>query len=234
VDGSAVGSITATGAAASADVTPGGAATTYRVEYGPTTAYGSATPWTSAGSGTAAVAVSVPLTGLAAATDYHARVVAESAGGTTNGPDVGFTTAAQATTPPSGGSGGGLPPATPGVGIVTAAATPPSAPPAASSDRVAPRLAASLRRHAIRRGARATLRVLVSEDATVVLRVLGPRARLMVTTRAVKVPAGRRVSLKLSTRIHRRKLRRGLYRVAVVAQDAAGNTATRTVRLRLR
>ena len=232
VDGSAIGSITQTAAAASAAVTPNGAATTYRVEYGPTTAYGSASAWTSAGSGPAAVAVSVPLTGLTAATAYHARLVAQSAGGTTNGPDLSFTTAVQAT-PPSGGSGGGLPPATPGVGIVTAADTPP-APPAGPADRVAPRLAASLRRHAIRRGTRATLRVLVSEDATVVLRVLGRRAKLMLTTDAVKVQAGRRVSLKLSTRVHRRKLRRGVYRVAVVARDAAGNTATRTVRLRLR
>jgi hypothetical protein len=229
VDGSTIGSITATGAAASAAVTPNGVATTYRVEYGPTAAYGSATPWISGGSGSAAIAVSVPLTGLAAATDYHARLVAQSAGGTTNGPDLGFTTTAPAT-PPAGGSGGGVPPATPGVGIVTPAGTPPAGP----ADRVAPRLAATLRRHAIRRGARATLRVLVSEDATVVLRVLGRRAKLMLTTRAVKVQAGRRVSLKLATRVRSRKLRRGLYRVAVVAQDAAGNTATRTVRLRLR
>ena len=76
--------------------------------------------------------------------------------------------------------------------------------------------------------------MLVSEDATVVLRVRGRKARLMLTTTAVKVPAGRRVSLKLSTRVRHRSLRRGLYRVAVVARDAAGNTATRTVRLRLR
>jgi hypothetical protein len=74
----------------------------------------------------------------------------------------------------------------------------------------------------------------VSEDALVVLRVMGRRAKPMLTTGAVKVPAGRRVSLKLSTRVRQRKLRRGLYRVTVVAQDAAGNTATRTVRLRLR
>ena len=76
--------------------------------------------------------------------------------------------------------------------------------------------------------------MLVSEDATVVLRVRGRKARLMFTTTAVKVPAGRRVSLKLSTRVRHRSLRRGLYRVAVVARDAAGNSATRTVRLRLR
>jgi len=230
VDGSAVGSITESGAAASGDVTPYGVATTYRVEYGATTAYGSVTPWTSAGAGTGAVAVSVPITGLAAAKTYHARLVAQSAGGTTNGPDLSFTTAIQAKLPPAGGSGGGVPPL---VGIVTAADAPPAAP-AGPLDKRAPRLAASLRRHAIRRGARATLRVLVSEDATVVLRVMGRTSRVMITTGAVRVRAGRRVSLKLSTRLPHRSLRRGLYRVAVVARDAAGNTATRTVRLRLR
>jgi hypothetical protein len=36
--------------------------------------------------------VSVPLTGLTSSTTYHARLVATSAGGTTNGPDLTFTT----------------------------------------------------------------------------------------------------------------------------------------------
>ena len=44
------------------------------------------------GSGSSAVAASVPLTGLTSSTTYHARLVATSAGGTTNGPDLTFTT----------------------------------------------------------------------------------------------------------------------------------------------
>ena len=36
--------------------------------------------------------MSVPLTGLTSTTTYHARLVAVSAGGTTNGPDLVFTT----------------------------------------------------------------------------------------------------------------------------------------------
>ena len=72
---------------------------------------------------------------------------------------------------------------------MTAAGTqPPSSAATAAPPTGSPTLAASLRRHAIRRGTRATLRVLVSEDATVVLRVLGRKAKLMLTTSAVKVP----------------------------------------------
>ena len=71
---------------------PNRLATTYRVEYGTTVAYGSQTTGVSAGAGSSAVAVSVPLSGLTSSTTYHARLVAVSAGGTTNGPDLTFTT----------------------------------------------------------------------------------------------------------------------------------------------
>ena len=86
------GSVTTSGATISGDVNPNRVATTYRVEYGTTILYGSVTSWVSAGSGAAATAVSVPLTGLTSTTSYHARLVAVSAGGTTNGPDLVFTT----------------------------------------------------------------------------------------------------------------------------------------------
>ena len=46
----------------------------------------------SAGSGSSAVAASVPLSGLTSSTTYHARLVADSAAGTTYGPDLTFTT----------------------------------------------------------------------------------------------------------------------------------------------
>lgn len=87
---SAVGGTTAT---LNGTVNPAGLATDWWFEYGTTTSYGSKTATTAAGSGTANVAVSKALTGLAAATTYHYRLVAKSSGGTTNGADGLFTTA---------------------------------------------------------------------------------------------------------------------------------------------
>ncbi len=104
LSGSAVGTITATGATVSGDVTPNGLATQYRVEYGTSTAYGSATPWTAAGSGGLAVPVEIPLTGLPSSTTHHARIVVQSAKGTVQGPDLTFTTSAPTTQPTVTGS----------------------------------------------------------------------------------------------------------------------------------
>ena len=55
--------------------------------------------------------MSVPLSGLSPATTYHARLVATSAGGTTNGPDLTFTTDALPPSPPPtiSGSAAGSP-----------------------------------------------------------------------------------------------------------------------------
>ena len=92
VSGTAAGSLTTSGATISGDVNPNRVATTYKVEYGTTASYGSQTTAVSAGAGSSAVAASVPLTGLTSSTTYHARLVATSAGGTTNGPDLTFTT----------------------------------------------------------------------------------------------------------------------------------------------
>ena len=245
ISGSAAGSITAAGATISADITPNGSATTYTVEYGTTPSYGAATTAASAGSGSSAVGVSTPVTGLASSTQYHARVVATSVGGTTNGPDLTFTTAA-APTPP--GTGGGAPPGTaggappqplapPAAGPPEAGPPAPGALPAATAppgDRSAPGLAAAFTRRAIRRGGRARLRVLVSENATIGLRMLDRRSRVVLTLSGRRVAAGRRAVLKVSTRARSRALRRGSYRVVVTAKDAAGNATTRTVRLRLR
>jgi phosphodiesterase/alkaline phosphatase D-like protein len=81
---------------ASATVTgslnPEGVPTTYYFEYGTTPAYGTKTAVQSAQSGTSAQAVNDQLTGLAAATTYHYRLVATSAGGTVVGSDATFTT----------------------------------------------------------------------------------------------------------------------------------------------
>ena len=75
-------------------VNPEGVATTYRFDFGPTTAYGFTSPETSVGSGTSNIAVNLPVTGLTPGTTYHYRVVITSSAGTTVGADQTFTTAA--------------------------------------------------------------------------------------------------------------------------------------------
>ncbi len=85
--------VAATTATVAATVNPGGSATTYAFQYGPTTNYGFQTATTSAGSGTADVSVHASLSGLVSGTAYHYRVVATSPAGTTAGSDGTFTTA---------------------------------------------------------------------------------------------------------------------------------------------
>jgi hypothetical protein len=81
-----------TGATANGTVNPNGTATSWYVEYGTTTSYGSKTAAKGAGSGTANVAASAPLTSLAPGTTYHYRLVATSTAGTSHGADGIFTT----------------------------------------------------------------------------------------------------------------------------------------------
>ncbi len=87
-----VSAVGPTSAAASGTVNPNGQSTTWHFEYGTSTSYGRKTSSRSAGSGTANVQVSGALTGLAASTTYHYRLVATNGGGTTRGGDGIFTT----------------------------------------------------------------------------------------------------------------------------------------------
>jgi serine/threonine protein kinase len=87
-------SVTATAATLAGTVNPNGAALTYHVDYGLTTAYDAATADHSAGSGTAPVSVSVPLSGLDPATKYHYRIVASTRVGSAIGSDETFNTKA--------------------------------------------------------------------------------------------------------------------------------------------
>jgi hypothetical protein len=87
----AIGPTTAT---VSGSVNPNGAATTWYVEYGTSTGYGSKTATASAGSGTNSVAISPTITGLKSGTSYHYRVVATSSAGTGHGADGLLTTSA--------------------------------------------------------------------------------------------------------------------------------------------
>jgi hypothetical protein len=88
----AADSITTSGATVTGTVDPGGAATTYQVEYGTSSSYGLTTAATDAGSGTDPVAVRVTLAGLTADTTYHYRLVATNAAGTDRGSDRSFRT----------------------------------------------------------------------------------------------------------------------------------------------
>jgi DNA-binding beta-propeller fold protein YncE len=95
---------------------PGGIPANYRFEYGPTSAYGSSTPFPegSVGEGLESHAVWASASGLTAGATYHYRVIATNELGTTYGPDQTFATltAAQAACPNEplrGGFSGRLP-----------------------------------------------------------------------------------------------------------------------------
>jgi hypothetical protein len=102
----AADSVTRTSAAVHGTVNPERLGTSYHFEYGISTAYGTSTPVGDAGAGTADVPAGATLTGLAAGTTYHYRLVATNAGGTTQGADMTFTT--QAAPGGGGGPGGGV------------------------------------------------------------------------------------------------------------------------------
>jgi hypothetical protein len=88
-----VTAVTASGANVPGSVDARGAATTFRVEYGPTSGYGAATGEVAVGARTVASGVQATLGGLAAATTYHYRLVATNSEGATAGEDRTFTTA---------------------------------------------------------------------------------------------------------------------------------------------
>jgi len=91
----ATGAATSVGfasATVAGSLNPEGVPTTYYFQYGTTPGYGTKTAVQSAQPGTSTQAVNDQLTGLAAATIYHYRLVATSAGGTVVGSDATFTT----------------------------------------------------------------------------------------------------------------------------------------------
>jgi len=93
--------VSAGGATLGGAIDPGGKETTYRFEYGTTGAYGQTTATASAGAGSGAVGESAAISGLAATTTYHFRVVAFRDGvQVATGADRTFTTAANLVPPP--------------------------------------------------------------------------------------------------------------------------------------
>ena len=105
----AIGATTAT---VTGTVVPGGQATSWYVEYGTSTTYGSQTAKANAGSGSTAVNVTSNLASLKPGSTYHYRVVATNSAGTVHGSDAVFTTL----TPPGATTGAAT-------GIGTASAT---------------------------------------------------------------------------------------------------------------
>ncbi len=94
VDSEFTAEVTTSEAKLGALVSPGGIETSYRFEYGATTAYGQTTPFPegNVGEGIASHAVWAAASGLAPGTTYHYRVVATNELGTAVGPDQTFTT----------------------------------------------------------------------------------------------------------------------------------------------
>jgi subtilisin family serine protease len=99
-DTGASGGVTASNATVYGSSDPCGTASSFQFEYGPTTAYGAATPAASIGSGNASVPVSSALSGLAPGTTYHYRLVTIRGGARLAGADHTFTTAPAPTSPP--------------------------------------------------------------------------------------------------------------------------------------
>lgn len=88
------------GATVTGSVDPNLLDTTWRFEYGATTAYGQKSPPQTAPASTVTTApVGAVLTGLKANTTYHYRVIAANAAGSTAGPDLTFRTARDVTPP---------------------------------------------------------------------------------------------------------------------------------------
>jgi len=78
-------SITPSTATLNGRVDPNNAATTYFFQFGTTSLYGASTTVTAVGAGANPRAVSVPIAGLAPATTYHYRIVAQNRLGMTKG-----------------------------------------------------------------------------------------------------------------------------------------------------
>jgi hypothetical protein len=84
--------VTANSVRLAGSVDPNGQPTTYYFEYGTTQRYGSRTPDVSVGSGGSPQAVRADLSGLAANTTYHYRIVASNPSGVASGGDRTFRT----------------------------------------------------------------------------------------------------------------------------------------------
>lgn len=102
LSGEAVSDVGVSAVTIEAELTPMGAETMYRVEYGSSASYDQGTPWSgSVGSDNSVHHVSMRITGLTAGETYHYRLVARNvaAPGGVPGPDKTFRTAEAVTSP---------------------------------------------------------------------------------------------------------------------------------------
>ena len=105
------GPVTASGstsATVGGTVNPNGQATTWLVQYGKTTSYGSQTGTLNAGAGTTSTNVSTVINGLSPGTTYHYRLVGTNATGTTQGADAVLTTSGAPAPDAVTGAAGGI------------------------------------------------------------------------------------------------------------------------------
>jgi hypothetical protein len=209
--------VTQTAATLAGTVDPNGTAASYVFEYGPTTAYGSSTPAVDAGQGPGTVNAGATLAGLTPGTQYHYRLVATNAGGSTAGDDRTFlTSSAPPVVPPP------PPPDTTAPVVTVAKATTQSVATGVLTMTVTPQEAGEL---------------------TLKARITIPKAKAInVPARTVTGVAGKpaKLALKLGKKA-RTQIRRALAQrkkvratLTLTARDAAGNVTTKSVVVRLR
>jgi hypothetical protein len=92
IQGESASEVGPTTATVAAQINPSGLPTTYHLEYGTTTGYGSSTPERSLGAGHQVAGVQIQVAGLQPGTAYHARLVASNELGVVLGADVAFST----------------------------------------------------------------------------------------------------------------------------------------------
>jgi Concanavalin A-like lectin/glucanases superfamily len=96
--------VTSSSATLSGSVDPNGSSTSYWFQYGASSSYGSTTQTTGMGSGTSLASAQATVSGLAAGTTFHFRLVASNALGTRYGSDITFTTPGTSPPPPPSSS----------------------------------------------------------------------------------------------------------------------------------
>ncbi|MDX6697423.1 MAG: hypothetical protein QOE65_820 [Solirubrobacteraceae bacterium] len=213
-----------TSATLTGSVSPFFSAGGYHVDWGPTAAYGTATPTRAAGAVFGPLAVSEPVSGLSQGTTYHFRVSADNAYGPATGADMTFTTAS----PPNPRV---LPPALVRVDALTIA---PSTFPAARSGPSARAAAAAGARVAFRLAVAA--RVRFGAQRAVTGRRVGGRCRVLtranrsrprctrwVTVAGTFLRSGVRGSnrFRFTGRLAGRRLGLGRYRLVARALNSA-------------
>ena len=226
--------ITANAATLNGTVVPNGAVSVF-FEFGQTDGYGSQTPAIDPGRAVTGTPVSAALTALAPGTIFHYRLVATSPHGTVYGADRTFTTTA-------------------GTGVDTAAPSFASASLKPKRFRVDRQGAAETPVAAARKGTR--IRYSLSEAARVVFTVQRARPGRRVGKKCRKPSGANRArkrctrytragrfahastaganEKRFSGRIGKRALKRGRYRMRLVATDAAGNRSKpRTLKFRV-